>query len=66
MNDWDHIRQEETVIYGNYPSGAHESLLRSFHVLREVREMLERGDSTRTIAMFIDWATESGVARAAR
>lgn len=53
---WDEIHETETVLYGNYPSGAHESLLRAYRILSEVKAMLERGDSDQTVLNFIAWA----------
>jgi hypothetical protein len=57
MTIWDSIRATPTVIKGNFPNGAHESLLRAYQVLAEVRGMVERGDSHETVAQFINWAT---------
>ena len=37
----------------------HEIFLRSFHVLAEVRSMLERGDSAKTIIALIDFVNQS-------
>jgi hypothetical protein len=49
-HDWDQVRTFETVHSNN-----HESLYRSYQILRRVRDMLERGDSVKTILLFIDW-----------
>ena len=54
-NDWDIVRATETVHSNN-----HESLYRSYQILRRVEGMLERGDSSQTVLEFIRWA-ESNV-----
>lgn len=49
---WEQIRWQPLV----WRDG-HESLTRSFHILREVEEMLARGDSAETVLAFIRWAS---------
>jgi hypothetical protein len=39
-------------------SGSHESVLRSYQVLSEVKNMLDRGDSSETIRAFIAWVED--------
>ena len=54
---WDSIRAMPTLLTAVDPHGrgAHESVLRSYQVLREVTEMLDRGDSSVTVRRFIAW-----------
>ncbi len=59
---WDEIRATPTTLERaviereRTATGWHESLLRSYRILRQVKTMLERGDSPETIGEFIDWA----------
>lgn len=56
---WDVIRAMRTTVE-RIPDiaggGVHESTLRSFQILDEVKKMLARGDSPETIRTFIEWA----------
>jgi hypothetical protein len=59
-NRWDSIRQTRVVFnaFDVDPRGSgivHESTLRSFRVVQEMRDMLKRGDSPGTILSFLDW-----------
>ena len=49
-NSWEFIRKMPQD-KNNY----HESLFKSFHVLKEVERMLDRGDSGETVLMFINY-----------
>lgn len=61
---WDEIRDTETVIDSVFltqmidggTTGIHESMLRAYRILAEVKDMLGRGDSPETIMQFIRWA----------
>ena len=53
MHDWNYIRDCPTVV-----ADYHESVFRSFKILREVKRMLAAGDSSETIFAFIRWAEE--------
>lgn len=58
---WDEIRSRTTMIDREFlqrmgGNGIHESLFRSHAILDEVKRMIMRGDSTQTIALFIEWA----------
>lgn len=55
MMTWDEIRAMPTT-----RNQEHESLYRCFHVLDEVTEMLDRGDSRETIRKFVGWAYVDG------
>ena len=63
---WDEIRETQTSITTEFIRGSldglghgiHESLLRSFHIVQEVKAMLERGDSPQTVLTFIKWAEQ--------
>jgi hypothetical protein len=37
-------------------NNTHESVYRSYHILRKVLEMIERGDSKETIFEFVEFA----------
>jgi hypothetical protein len=54
-HEWDALREFPTV-WGDSPGGVHESVLRSYQVLREVTAMLERGDSVETVLLLIRFA----------
>lgn len=58
---WDGIRETPTCLSPESlrmaaGSPIHESLLRSFHIVRQAKTMLERGDSAATVLDFITWA----------
>lgn len=58
---WDKIRETPTSFSAEAQRIAngvpmHESLLRSYHVLDEVKDMLDRGDSPQTVREFVRWA----------
>lgn len=55
---WDTIRTRPTVIerVDTTSRGTHESVLRAYQILSEVKAMLDRGDSVETISAFIEWA----------
>lgn len=57
LHPWDVVRAQPTTLE-TIPAGArgvHESVLRSFQILRQVKTMLARGDSNDTIQDFIEW-----------
>lgn len=61
MHDWDTIRDMTTVwppsVDGRMAEGGvHESVFRSYQILREVKRMLAAGDSSETIFAFVRWA----------
>lgn len=69
---WDEIRSTPTSITRRFLEemglesighGLHESLLRSYRVVEQVKDMLDRGDSAETIREFIAWV-EDPLARA--
>lgn len=59
---WDEIRETPTTLSTEFigmhggGNGFHESLLRSYRILSEVKAMLGRGDSPETVRKFIEWA----------
>lgn len=61
VHPWDVIRATPTVLTEIAPTsrGTHESVLRGYQILREVKFMLDRGDSATTIRLFIAWAENS-------
>lgn len=60
--DWDTIRETPVTIdlesraWDGAGPKIHESLLRSWRILDEVKAMLDRGDSAFTVRKFIEWA----------
>ncbi len=56
LHDWDTTRSRPTTWDTPVGNGVHESVFRSYQILRIVKEMLDRGDSARTIRSFIAWA----------
>lgn len=52
---WDQLRSFPTV-YRN----VHESVYRSYQILEEVKQMLDRHDSIETLQRFIYWAEGEG------
>lgn len=59
-HEWDRTREFPTTLdrIPDTAHGVHESVFRSYQILKEVKEMLDRGDSVETIREFIRW-TES-------
>lgn len=62
---WDEIRETQTSVtrlfleqmgLESIGHGIHESLLRSYRILDQVKVMADRGDSVQTICEFIEWA----------
>ncbi len=55
---WDAIRDLPLTIEAipTGTRGVHESIFRSYQILGEVKEMLDRGDSVETVREFIRWA----------
>ncbi len=49
---------EKTKEYMEWISGIHESILRSYHTLRLVRDMIKRWDSVETIEMVCDFLND--------
>lgn len=64
---WDSIRNRPTTISRKFleqmgldsiGNGVHESLLKSYFILDQVKVMISRGDSMATIQDFIEWAEQ--------
>lgn len=50
-HEWLNIKKLPTV-----KNNVHESIYKSYHVLNQVKDMLDRGDSKETVLDFIDFA----------
>lgn len=60
IHEWDQLRAFPQIwdSVDRRSDRVHESVFRSYQILREVKRMLDAGDSVETIRAFVRWAED--------